>query len=265
MTLRSVRYVQPLLIILVLLSGCSSSSHLNTDIQSAPTNTAPAGLPLAEPAADAGAPEMDDTAADEIADPLEPWNRAMFTFNDRLYFWAMKPFLKGYNWVIPEPARRSIRNFFLNIEMPTRFVCSVLQAEIKAAGVELARFGINTTLGVAGLFDVAKNSFDMQPQTKDIGQTLGKYGIGEGFYIVWPFLGPSTARDTIGTAGEIYFSPWMFIKPWEAAAAVGAFDYINKNSLDSSDYEELVSMAVEPYAALKNAFVQYRRDIIKNK
>jgi phospholipid-binding lipoprotein MlaA len=259
--------IQAVLIMLCLFSACASGKHAQPGLQESgmAEKTADKPAALTEPqAGEVNLPGLDDAQEASVADPLEPWNRAMFTFNDKLYFWAMKPVLKGYNWVVPEVARKSVRNFFYNLEMPDRFISSVLQAQIKAAGIELARFTINSTIGVAGLFDVAKSMFQLEPQIKDIGQTLGKYGIAEGFYLVWPFVGPSTARDTIGTAGDIYLSPWTKVNPGAAAAGMGSFDYFNKASLDSNEYEELINSSVEPYAALKNAYIQYRRNIVKN-
>jgi phospholipid-binding lipoprotein MlaA len=260
--------IHVLLVIMCLFSACAPGKHTQSGLQEPTrmekTPAEPATLPEQQ-SAEVVIPGLDDMQDSPVADPFEPWNRAMFTFNDKLYFWAMKPVIKGYNWVVPEDARKSARNFFYNLEMPDRFISSVLQAEIKAAGIELARFTINSTMGVVGLFDVAKSMFQLEPQTKDIGQTLGKYGIGEGFYLVWPFVGPSTARDTIGTASDMYLSPWLHVNIAEAAAALGGFDYFNRSSLDSSEYEELVNSSVEPYAALKNAYIQYRRNIVKNK
>jgi len=256
------------LLIFSLLSACSTGKHIDTDLKQPVTEEKPvatAEQPLQQNGEEANIPGLDNMQEEPIADPLEPWNRMMFTFNDKLYFWAMKPVIKGYNWAVPENARKSIRNFFYNLEMPTRFVSSVLQIDVKAAGIELARFTINSTIGVVGLFDVAKNKFKLEPQEKDVGQTFGKYGIGEGIYLVWPFLGPSSLRDTVGSASDIYLSPWTKVHPPPVAAAIGGFEYFNRNSFDAGEYEELVNSAVEPYSALKNAYVQYRRNVVKEK
>ncbi len=115
-----------------------------------------------------------------IADPLEPWNRAMFTVNDKLYFWVLKPVAKGYSAIVPEWGRVRVKNIFQNITMPVRFVNNLLQLKIKGAGTELLRFVFNTTAGVGGMFDVAKN-IDLEAQDEDLGQTLGVFGIGNGF------------------------------------------------------------------------------------
>ncbi len=265
---RRIIRLQFILSLIFVLSACASGKHVQPVPQEPVKNenlSPPSASSTAEQAVQEPIPGFDDVEEESVPDPLEPWNRAMFVFNDKVYFWAMKPVIKGYNWVVPEVARKSIQNFFQNIEMPSRFISSLLQLQLQAAGIELARFAINSTIGVAGLFDVAMNTFKLDRQIKDLGQTLGKYGVGEGFYIIWPFLGPSSVRDTIGAAGEIYLSPWAHVNPPAAAAGIGGFGYFNKASLESNEYEELVSTAVEPYSALKNAFIQYRRDIVKNK
>jgi len=198
-----------------------------------------------------------------IADPLESWNRLVFTFNDRLYFWVMKPVARGYNVAVPKGVRVSVRNFFSNLSMPVRFVNAFLQVKIKSAAIELARFGVNTTFGLAGLFDVAKKSFNLESQEKDLGLTLGSYGIGEGLYVVWPFVGPSSLRDTVGTVGDGFLSPVNYISPAEDAFAINAYEYFNDTSLHIGEYEDLKESAVDPYTAVKDAYVQHRRYLIK--
>jgi phospholipid-binding lipoprotein MlaA len=198
-----------------------------------------------------------------IADPIEPWNRAMFQFNDKLYFWALKPVARGYNAVVPEPARISVRSFFRNVAMPVRFVNSLFHGKFKAAGTELARFGINTTIGLVGFFDVAKSRFDLDAQNEDLGQTLGYYGMGGLMYIVWPFIGPSTVRETIGFAGDSFLDPVSYIDPFEAALGVNSYGQINKTSLELGTYEDMVESALEPYIAVRDAYIQYRKGLIK--
>lgn len=218
------------------------------------------------PKAEAAPEEAEAVEAEEeatIADPIEPWNRAMFQFNDKLYFWALKPVARGYNAVVPEPARISVRSFFRNVAMPVRFVNSLFQGKFKAAGTELARFGINTTIGLVGFFDVAKSRFDLEAHNEDLGQTLGHYGMGGMMYIVWPFIGPSTVRDTIGYAGDSFLDPVSYIDPFEAAIGVNAYGQINKTSLELGTYEDMVESALEPYIAVRDAYIQYRNGLIK--
>jgi phospholipid-binding lipoprotein MlaA len=199
-----------------------------------------------------------------IADPIEPVNRAMFQFNDKFYFWVLKPVARGYNAVVPEPVRISVKNFFRNVEMPIRFVNSLLQGKFKGAGTELARFGINTTIGVAGFFDVAKSKFDLNPYDKDFGQTLGFYGMGGLMYIVWPILGPSTVRDTIGLVGDTFLNPVSYISPIEAAIGVRAYEQINKTSLELGTYEDMKAAFLEPYIGIRDAYIQHRKELIKH-
>jgi phospholipid-binding lipoprotein MlaA len=207
--------------------------------------------------------EREDTVEEvTIADPIEPFNRVMFQFNDKLYFWALKPVARGYNAVVPEPVRLSVRNCFRNVKMPIRFVNSLFQGKFMGAGTELARFGINTTMGVAGFFDVAKSKFDLDPYDEDFGQTLGFYGMGGLMYIVWPILGPSTVRDTIGTAGDSFLNPVSYIGyfgPYEAALGVSAYEQINKTSLVLGTYEEMKDSSLEPYIGERDAYIQYRK------
>ena len=194
-----------------------------------------------------------------IPDPLESLNRFAFKFNDKLYFWIMKPAASGYNAVVPEVARTGINNFFLNLEMPVRFVNALLQGQPKAAGIELVRFTLNSSMGFGGLMDIMKRNPDFQPQEKDLGQTLGKYGIGNGIYIVWPLLGPSTIRDTVGLVGDGYLTPVDYITPIEDMIGVNAGDYFNRTSLHIGEYEDFKEAAIDPYIAIKDAYLQHRK------
>ncbi len=193
-----------------------------------------------------------------VADPLEPFNRAMFVVNDKAYFWIMKPVARGYGKIVPEPARVSVRNFFSNLGTPIRFANNLLQGKVKGAGIELLRFVMNSTIGMAGLFDAAGTGFGIERQDADLGQTLGRYGLGQGFYIVWPILGPSSARDTVGFVGDLFADPLTYIKdPW-AEAGVRAFKGENEISLSIGDYEDLKKSALDPYVAIRDAYIQDR-------
>ncbi len=202
--------------------------------------------------------EVEETPV-RIADPLYPWNKAMYHFNDKLYFWLMKPLAQGYSAVIPEDIRISVSNFFQNVTTPIRFVSSVLQLKMKDAGNELFRFLYNSTAGVGGLVDAAKEDFGIRRKNEDLGQTLGSYGIGHGFYIVWPFLGPSSARDTVGKFGDFFLDPVYYINPLESAVGVKAYDKINETSLRIGDYEDLKKSAIDPYVSIRDAYLQYRK------
>jgi phospholipid-binding lipoprotein MlaA len=248
-----------ILVILLLTSTVAHSSALT------PAPVEAAGSDSASVAKDSEPQEAETgefTQAESVPDPLEPWNRLVFTFNDRLYFWVMKPAARGYNAVFPEVVRSSVHNFFDNLSMPVRFVSSVLQAKFESAGIELARFGVNSVFGIGGLFDIGK-SWNLKTQEKDLGLTLGYYGIGECFYIVWPFLGPSSLRDTVGFVGDGFLSPTDYITPARDSFAVNGYEFFNKISLHIGDYEDLKESAIDPYIAVKDAYVQHRRYLIK--
>ena len=198
-----------------------------------------------------------------VADPLEPWNRLMFFLNDRLYFALVRPIAQGYAFVVPEWGRIRVRNIFENLGTPVRFISSLLQGKMNGAGNELLRFLLNTSIGVGGMFDVADNNFKIKGSDEDLGQTLGHYGIGEGFFIVWPLLGASNARDSFGLAGGYFLDPVSYITPLEASLAVRSYGYENDASLRVGEYEDLKEAAVDPYVSLKDAYTEYRRHKVK--
>jgi phospholipid-binding lipoprotein MlaA len=199
-----------------------------------------------------------------VADPLEPFNRAMYQFNDKLYFWLLKPVAQGYQWVVPEPARISVKNFFSNLAFPARFVSCLLQADVSGAATEAGRFAVNTLWGIGGLLDpAAQNKLNLQKQDTDLGQTLGIWGIGHGFYIVWPVFGPSSPRDTVTLIGDYFLYPVSYLSPWYVGVGVRTFEEINATSLRIGDYEALKSAAIDPYVAVRDAYLQYRFKKIK--
>ncbi|MCC6346194.1 MAG: VacJ family lipoprotein [Nitrospirales bacterium] len=220
----------------------------------AETKAMPVPTEKAEPAADE---EFEEEVI--TPDPIEPWNRLMFQFNDKLYFWVLKPAAKGYNAVVPRGARVSVRNFFHNITTPIRFVNSLLQGKPKAAVIEVTRFGVNSTLGIGGLFDVAHKEFNLKTQDEDLGLTLGHYGMGEVIYLVLPFFGPSTLRDAFGRVGDAFLDPVNYVTPIRDSVAIRAYDTLNETSLQLGDYEDLKEAAIDPYLAIKDAYIQYRK------
>ena len=194
------------------------------------------------------------------SDPLEPVNRGFFYFNDKLYFWVVKPASQGYAYLIAEDVRMCVRSFFKNLLAPVRIVNNLLQGKVANSGVESARFVINSTLGIAGLADPAKNEFGLSPKEEDLGQTMGVYGVGEGIYFCWPFFGPSNVRDTIGLAGDFFLTPVSYLAMSDSGAgmAVEAGREVNNTSLVLGDYEDFKESAIDPYVALRDAYRQYR-------
>ncbi len=225
---------------------------------------APAGKPSDEygnVAQDVGGGEES-----RIADPLEPWNRAMYHVNDKFYFWLLKPAAKGYKYVVPEDFRGLFSNFYRNLKAPIRIVNNLLQGKPGYAGIEMAKFLINSTIGVGGLRDCATECFGINGRDADFGQTLGKYGVGFGFYVVWPVLGPSSPRDTIGWIGDWFLRPQSYVSSaWISPESVGLYvhEKVNDTSFHIGDYEAIKGAAIDPYVAMRDAYVQYRRKLIE--
>jgi phospholipid-binding lipoprotein MlaA len=211
-------------------------------------------------------PLKGEESVEAIADPLEPVNRALFQFNDKLYFWVLKPVASGYKAIIPEDGRVGVRNFFSNLTTPIRLVNCLLQTKFKAAGNETVRFLLNTGLGLAGFLDPAKKELKIEKQEADLGQTLGLWGIGPAFYIHWPILGPSSLRDSVGYVGDLFLDPQTYlITSIPINLAVRSYDQMNETSLTLGNYEDFKKAALDPYIALKDAYHQYRQNKIRGK
>jgi phospholipid-binding lipoprotein MlaA len=210
--------------------------------------------------------EEGEEAKVAIADPLEPFNRAMYHFNDKVYFWVLKPLAQGYSTVVPEVVRIGVRNLFANSTFPIRFVNCLLQANLPGAASELGRFMINTLWGIGGLLDIASHTdINLSKHDEDFGQTLGVFGLGPGFFINWPLLGPSSPRDTLGLVGDFFLYPSTYLVPWDIWLGIRVYEEVNDTSLSIGDYESLKEAAIDPYVAIRDAYFQYRQKKVKDK
>ena len=198
-----------------------------------------------------------------MADPLEPVNRFMFGVNDVVYFWVLKPVMQVYVDAVPKPARTGIRNFFHNLATPARLVNCILQGKNAEADTELHRFAINTVVGVLGFGDPARDRWGLKPAEEDLGQTLAVYGLGDGFYLVWPLLGPSTLRDSVGMVGDAFLDPVRYVEPEAVSIGISATSTVNSMSFHLGEYESLKAATVDPYIAMREAYVQYRKKQIR--
>jgi len=257
-------------VLLVFLSmGCahrsSTSAGPTSDAglskQAGTTSSGPSHIWAAEQAKDEE--EADEEGMVYVADPLYGWNLIWFHFNDKLYFWFLKPVASGYKALTPSVLRVGVRNFFQNVTMPIRFVSSIFQGKFNGAADELSRFVINTTIGVLGFMDPAKNEFGIQVCDEDVGQTLGAWGLGNGCYLVWPFLGPSTIRDTFGKVGDAFLNPVSYVEPWELSAGITTYKNVNEISMSMGAYDDLIEAALDPYEAVKDAYIQHREKKVK--
>jgi phospholipid-binding lipoprotein MlaA len=213
--------------------------------------------------------ETGETQA-EVSDPLEGFNRPMFAFNDFFFSYLVNPLARGYAFITPRFFRKGIQNFIINFYTPGRLISNLLQAKFAGAGKELGRFTINTTIGVAGLWDASKDIWEIEKTDEDFDQVLGAWKIPPGPYIHWPFLGPSGVRATFGFAGDvamrpqtylfaIYVSKGNYLVSFGLTAAVYMVDTINDTSLDPDAYANLKKDALDPYVFFRDVYLQYRK------
>jgi len=202
----------------------------------------------------------EDKASVNVADPIEPVNRAVFTFNDKVYTWVLNPVATGYSKVLPADIRGCIGNFFYNLGEPVRSVNCLLQGRFRDSGRALSRFALNTTCGVFGLADPASREFAIAPVRATFGETFGVWGVGDGFYLVAPLLGPSTLRDFTGSVVDAYAMAAYY--PWGddeiSPAVLFGVNTVNRTSLHLGEYEDLKSMSFDPYVAFRNGYFQMR-------
>ncbi len=214
--------------------------------------------------------EYDDEYADEedvqlIPDPLIGLNRGFFQFNDKMYFWLLKPVARGYKFIIPFEFRSVIRNMFYNIRFPVRFINCLLQGKGQKAVAEASSFFLNTTIGILGMADAASYWPHLDPSPEDFGQTFAVWGVGSGPFLMLPFLGPSSFRDGVGLIGDTLSDPifWLtYNEEFRVRVGIRAGETVNATSLRIGEYEALKEAAIDPYVMIRNAWVQNRNKLI---
>jgi phospholipid-binding lipoprotein MlaA len=234
------------------LSACASSQN---------PVAKPRGAVIAPDSSAARQLPGEEVYSGERADPLEPFNQAMLTFNRKADDWVLHPVAAKWADVMPQPARASVSRFFKNVGVIPRFANDLFQLQFRQGGTEVARFGINSTLGVAGLFDPADEWFGLRQEDNDFGLTLAKYGVGEGPYLVLPLLGPSTVRDAIGGFADGAMNPVNYVvsgAPLYEAAAKGVAA-VNTRSQNLETFDDVDRYSIDLYGAVQDAYLQRRR------
>jgi phospholipid-binding lipoprotein MlaA len=199
----------------------------------------------------------------KMNDPFESWNRKVFDFNDGLYFHVIKPVAEVYSHCLPLDLRVGLKNGFYNLVFPGRFINCILQGKIDKASIQVARFVINSALGIAGLIDIAQHKFKIPPYDVDFGQTLALWGLGSGPYLVIPVLGPSDERDLVGLGADGAMDPmFWFPVDWWVSFVATTDKYLNKASLEIGQYEEVKKASLDPYVAVRDGYIQYREHFI---
>ncbi len=214
-----------------------------------------------DPAAGSGAPAE---AADATPDPWEPFNRRIFAVNDFLSRHILEPVGRGWAFVVPEFVRDSISRLYANVRTPAVMVNDLLQGKPREAGIDLARLVLNSSVGLGGLLDPAA-AIGLEPNVEDFGQTFGVWGIPAGPYLVLPFLGPSSPRDTVGRAADAAASGYGWFLPFWASAAITSVDTANGFSFTADEIAEERAQAFDWYAAVRNAYVSRREDLVRDR
>jgi len=218
-----------------------------------------------------------DEGAGEEYDPWEPMNTKIFEFNRQVDRFVLKPVAKGYDFVMPDLVQVGISNIFSNLRFAPRFLNNVFQGKLKGAGIEVGRFLINSTVGVAGFFDLAKK-VDLVTSEEDLGQTLGFYGVKPGPYLVLPMFPPFTVRDFVGYVGDVFLNPinWLVVPIIEVnnvpsviahknrmtssliqtGSRVG--EIVNERSRNLEKYQGVEEATLDLYTAVRNAYLQTR-------
>ena len=200
-------------------------------------------------------------SAQAASDPLQPFNRAMFAFNDAVDRALIRPLAVGYRAVLPQQMRNGVNNFFNNLRAPTTLLNDLLQGKPKRAQQTINRFVVNSTLGLLGFVDIASR-LGFPAHQEDYGQTLAVWGIPSGPYLVLPLLGPSTARDALGKVPEFYIADPLW-DPDDTAVTVTRFGLravdIRSRLLD---LDRIVQMQVDPYLFFRETYLQNRQRAI---
>lgn len=253
----------------VLASGCASTNGApNNKKDDEPAQRSqlvratPRGTPEIEPTvvSGGGGSGPGGEIVTEYDDPLISVNRAIFTFNDYAYRYALIPASKAYVGYVPEPVKLGIGNFFRNIKSPVYIVNDALQLEPTPLGRHFARFAINTTLGVAGFFDPAAHWFGIEQADTDFGKTLMFWGAGRGYYLVLPFLGPSDVRGTTSLVVDYFLNPIPYITDNPDTTFITTFDQFQEFAPGAENYETFTNTLrgnlSDPYIFFRNLYLQ---------
>jgi len=218
-------------------------------------------LAAAASAADPAAPAPKDDPP--VNDPWEGMNRGIFNFNEHLDRWFLEPVATGWDYVVPSPIENALKRFFTNLGFPVVFVNDLLQAKPLAAAQDVGRFLLNSTAGVAGIWDPATD-VGLPQSDEDFGQTLGVWGVPPGPYLVLPLLGPSNPRDTGGLVVDSAARVYPFFLPWFVNFTSTAVNLVNRRALLLETIREERKSAFDFYVAVRNAYVQRRANQVSD-
>lgn len=200
----------------------------------------------------------------KIRDPLEGWNRGVFKFNEVVDKAVMRPIAKGYVFIVPEYGRQRVSNVVTNLGEPVNMLNGFLQGSPDRGFTSLWRFILNSTLGVAGIFDFAGYNLGLTHKDEDFGQTMGVYGVDSGPYIVLPLLGPSSGRDFFGRIVDVLTNPFNYVESDEFVYGRIAVTAVDARARNLELMDEIYRNSVDPYATIRSAYAQRRAALIRN-
>lgn len=211
--------------------------------------------------------QQEEAEAQIINDPWEPFNQAMFTFNLKLDDYVLRPVATAYNSVMPDAAQRGVQRFFKNLGIAERLANNLFQGKFDGAGREVGRFLVNTTVGCVGFLDVADSAFGWRESPEDFGQTLAVYGVANGPYLVLPFYGPSTLRDSAGLVVDGALNPMNYLLSTVQVVAIkggtAVASAVNSRSMNLELFQDVDRYSVDLYGAVQDAYMQRREQAIK--
>jgi phospholipid-binding lipoprotein MlaA len=208
-----------------------------------------------------GEAELEDSGPN---DPWEGFNRGIFRFNETVDVYFLRPVAVGWDFVMPDMVQTAIKNIFMNARFPVIFLNDLLQAKPIAASEDLGRFVLNTTVGIGGIWDPAKE-FALVGNNEDFGQTLGYWGVPPGPYLVLPLLGPSSPRDAVGLAADSATQTYPYFIAWYISSAITTTNVVNTRARYIEEIDENRRAALDYYSFQRNAYVSYRENLVNDR
>lgn len=244
-----------IMVFMFLMAGCASSADIEQRQATERENTHKQDEEMPAPYAEEhGTPDV--VSYENYADPLGWLNRPIFAFNDVSYRYALSPLAKGYQKVVPKPVNTGISNFFSNLKEPLNLLNHGLQGQPKKSGTNLARFLLNSTVGLLGFFDVSEHWWNLEKDATGFSETLASWGVGYGAYLVLPLIGPSDLRDGGGMLVDRFAHPVHYVEDETTKNSLIIFDGFQTRAAMLAHYPDIVNEVDEPYIFIRNFYLQ---------
>ena len=237
-----------------ILTGCSSINSNKYNSENGSELASEPGPYESNNTQSAAGPSV--VAYKDYKDPIEPFNRTVFKFNDFVYRYFLSPVSKGYRKILPDPVETGISNFFYNLREPLYFLNNLFQAKPAKSGKNLLRLGINSTVGILGIFDPAHAWWGIEDERATFADMLAYHGVGYGAYIVLPVIGPSDLRNGASMTFQYFMHPLNFIADDDTGTYLIVYDKYHDMSPDLEKYPQVIGKTDDPYLFLRNMYLQ---------